>query len=271
MRKISYIITALALTSASLCFSSCYLRFSEKAKQDLKRNFNVISGTADLDSVTFRPGEFNAVEASGSMDITFIPTSEDPRVVVTTSENLIDSVIVETYPDGNDDAGLVKTLTIKYACQVNFVANHHAVIYYPSVSRITSNGSGDFEIAKGFKGDSLTITSQGSGDFKIRSMELSGNLVADSEGSGDFIAENLDVNSLVLRSFGSGDAFVTGKGEKASYSTNGSGDINAVRFIAKTSGSMSQNGSGTLKCTADGKVYTWDSGELKTEPADTRD
>ena len=245
-----------ALATATICLSSCYIRISDKAISEIKNSSHVI-GSEETDSIVFRPGDFNAIAQSGSMDFIFVPTSEDPRVVVTTSKNILDSVEVST--DENEG---YKELNIGYKMNSYSIGcQDKAVIYYPSVKKISAYGSGDFTIRDGFSGDSLSIETSGSGDFYFNSMKIKGLLSLESSGSGDFTAKNIMVNALNVITYGSGDTFLSGRSDTADLSTSGSGDIDASQLYTKKIGDVFQHGSGSITCTVNGKKKTWEDGQ----------
>ncbi len=282
MKTSDFIKMALTFAVCAISLPSCYFRITEKAREEIKKDNNRVEGDIKTDTLSFFPDDFSGILNNGSMDILFIQREGKPKVTVTTSSNLLDSVVVFV----NDS----KELEIKYTCPTVNVRTNAATVYAPSIGSLTNNGSGDIVIEgdflfdKGFTGEEMVILSRGSGDIDISSMELSTRLAvtgsgsgdisitklkADSMqvemyGSGDFDGSRIEVNALDLKSSGSGDISVEGKGEKISAVSRGSGDIDAGGFKASSSERIIQSGSGSLTCTIGGVTKRWEDGEVET-------
>lgn len=252
------ILAALSLAACASTLSSCYFRFTDKAREDLKRESNWISASSETDTLTFFPGEFSGIQHDGSMDLFFIQSEGEPKVFIETASNLIDSLAVEVVEiDGE------RILRISYTCRTQNAFNEVAHISAPSLRRVDLRGSGDLQFNGTFQGDSLTIDTRGSGDVLIGRMELAGDLLVESVGSGDVEADYLQTGSLVLSSRGSGDIKVKGSGGKISATSNGSGDIEAERFVAREEGAFSQFGSGKITYTTGDTSYILEDGKKK--------
>ncbi len=256
MRIFKNILTATALALMAAGLSSCYFRFSDDLKQQIK-NASRQSPEGEVDTVTYNPGEFHSVcSKDGLNDVIVIQTVNEFKVEVISYDTMADSIRVT-----NEDGVLTVGFTDKTA---RIFGPTQVLVYTPSLTSISSTGFGDLRIS-GFKGDSLSIKTVGSGDLNAFNLEISGKLkiigtgsgdhefmhitagemFIDKKGSGDGEYGDLDVGKLSLTSTGSGDTTLSGKADSASFHNAGSGDIDTSGLKAKSL-TTKDNGSGNL-------------------------
>lgn len=249
-------IAALVLMSAGL--SSCYFRFSDKTKNQLKNELRYTLSDLDIkiDTATYYVGQFNAVDIDMIMDdIVIVQTEGESKVDLMACECLLDSILV-TNEEG--------TLKVRISnCSSRLQGRIKVQVYAPALCSISNNGCGDIRIS-GYKGDSLSIKTSGSGDVIATNLEIAGKLSVHSVGSGDhefehITAANMDiarsgsgygsytdlnVATLSVASSGSGDITLSGETGSASLNRVGSSDIDATHLKANTL-TVNENGSGT--------------------------
>ena len=92
-----------------------------------------------------------------------------------------------------------------------------------SITSISSTGSGDMAILKGFASEKLDVTLPGSGDFD-GDVDVSGLLTVGQTGSGDVTVAG-SIGDLSLTAQGSGDMNFYGVDKTASVTLSGSGDV----------------------------------------------
>ncbi|MDR0961202.1 MAG: DUF2807 domain-containing protein [Mediterranea sp.] len=210
---------------------------------------------------SIRVDNFNAINAAGSFNVTFIQRDGRPEVIVNTSDNIVDLLNIAV-KNG--------TLTVNFKKNVNVSYKKLDVtVYAKDVNRFSLAGSGDFNIKDGLKTNSdVSLSLAGSGDFNAGSLKC-GNLNVSLAGSGDMGVVNVACGNLMVRIAGSGDinvkgitadnteVSVAGSGDivligvtsTAQYSIAGSGDISAKALEAKRV-SASTTGSGDITCFA---------------------
>lgn len=191
---------------------------------------------------------FDGLSLTGSIDVTYIQEegSENPRVVITGPDNIVELVVVE-------QTG--KTLKVHFKKNTNIRLNKKPFkveVYSSEIRKLSLSGSGDltfgeiktadFSLALSGSGDvngksirstgDVGISLAGSGDVGISSVgcfELSISIA----GSGDIVVEGINSESVSVSVAGSGDITLSGETQKANYSLAGSGDIDARRLKAQ--------------------------------------
>jgi hypothetical protein len=216
--------------------SSCYIRISDRGIQNMKESIRVGSDIPTMR--TFHPESYRNIRLTGFLDREFVQSDSAVRVELTTSEDLIDKIRVETI-DG--------TLVVDYGelpSQI-FGSEHKVVVYGPLPDSLILDGSGDTRL-RGFSGDSLYVETDGSGDTELERAELSGGLTLNLIGSGDLEADMLRCGTLTLSRTGSGDTKLAGSTGKAQFSRVGSGDVDASELVAVSVEVRLNSGSGEL-------------------------
>ena len=252
MKTVNRIITATLLAIVAISTSSCYIRISNDAKEQLKRRIKFKEEMSEViydesDSLVIRPGEFYGIESRTGMDIAVVQREGEPEVVIKGKHRSRDMVKVE-----NVDGILKVTYKENQGIGLIFFNDDEVAIFYtPSLKSLDNQGSGDITIEGPFISDSLSIDKRGSGD--ITGSVQAEVLKVNSSGSGDI---DLDVNStgkLTVSALGSGDVDLKGKADDAVIVKSGSGDLDARKFDA-TNISVSSSGSGDTFYKKDGKL-----------------
>jgi hypothetical protein len=188
---------------------------------------NVLSEERAIDDA------FEGVSLVGSPTLKVtVDENAEPKVVVTTDDNLLLDVITEVR-DGvlvvNTEGNLAPTKGIRVEVTV------------PTLTSATLTGSGDITV-DGLKTEAFTAKLTGSGDIQLRgSCET---IELDLTGSGDLDAEPLEAQKAKAKVNGSGDIALTAR-ESADLRVNGSGDISVAG--KPTTVSRSVNGSGDIR------------------------
>lgn len=259
MKILKNILTAMALVITAAGLTSCYVRFSDDAKRQLKYDmrYRLSETGGKIDTVTYDCGEFHSIDIdNGISDAMFIQTGSEYKVTVISYDVMIDSIMVT-----NENGGLRIGYTDKTR---KIYGDSQILVYSPSLSSVQSKGGCDIRFS-GFTGDSLTIKTLGSGDVKAYDLSVAGRLtivgtgsgdhklkdisagemVIDKKGSGDGDYRDLDVGTLSVTSTGSGDATLSGKAGSVTLLKAGSGDIDASELKASHV-STEKSGSGDL-------------------------
>ena len=242
--------TATLLAIVAISTSSCYIRISNEAKEEMKQRLSFRKEMSEAvydksDPRIIHPGEFSGIENNSWLDLNIVQREGEPEVVINGTYRTRDSVLVENI-DG--------ILKVSFANHVGFMINYSdidLVIYTPALSTLKNRGSGDIEVEGIFKSDSLTIENRGSGD--IEASVKAGSIGITNIGSGDI---DLDVNtsgSIILSSSGSGDIDIKGEVSDAVITKAGSGDIEAAKLQADRI-TVSKSGSGDVVYRRDGKL-----------------
>ena len=248
MKTIKRILTATMLAIVAISASSCYIRISNEAKEELKQRIRFREEMSEAvydksDPRVINPGSFYGIEDHSWLDMKIVQREGEPEVIINGIYRTRDSIRVE-----NNNG----VLEISYDNSIGIIINHEdteLVIYTPDLSLIKNRGSGDIETGGTFKSDSLAIENRGSGD--IEASVQAGYIGITNIGSGDI---DLDVNtsgSIVLSSSGSGDIEIKGEVADAVITKAGSGDIEAGKLYAERI-TVSKSGSGDVVYRKDG-------------------
>lgn len=250
MKTVKRIMTATLLAIAAISTSSCYIRISKDAKEQLKERIRFREEMSEVvydksDPRIIHPGEFSGIENNSWLDLNIVQREGEPEVVINGTYRTRDSALVENI-DG--------ILNVSFANHVGFMINYSdidLVIYTPNLTTLKNRGSGDIDVEGIFKSDSLTIENRGSGDIEASVQAESISIT--NIGSGDI---DLNVNtsgSILLSSSGSGDIDIKGEVSDAVITKSGSGDIEAGKLQAERI-TVSKSGSGDVVYRKDGKL-----------------
>lgn len=228
MESIRNIFMAAVIAITAAAATSCYVRISDEAKKDLKRDLELRIESrgqvySESDSIAFHPGTFSGISSVGAVDIEFIMSDCEPVVSVFGTHVTRDSVKVEVI-DGK--------LFIYTSSPLMY--DEHIRIYAPAVEEIETKGSADFKGT--IAGEKLQVANLGSGDMTLHLA---------------------DVGDLKVSSSGSGDIVLTGKAREATIHMAGSGDMDALGLDAEKI-SASSHGSGDMVYRKDGKTVRKD-------------
>ena len=239
------LILAACLAATGLCTTSCYIRISDKAREEIRQRIQASEKVYDLsDTLIYHVGEFSKVEAIGHIDVDFYQREGEPEVIVRGTHATRDSIRVENV-DG--------TLRLSYSNMVGLGFDEYVTIYAPGITVLDHSGSGDFSIHSPFTCDSLEIQSIGSGDVTIEGCTVNGPATVGKSGSGD-ISGTINSGTMTICLIGSGDISIVGKTGDLAISKNGSGDLDCSRLEAASVEVKEKTGSGDLVYRKDGKV-----------------
>ena len=253
MRSIKITIAAIALAAAAAGSSSCYIRISDEAKEKIKSEISyrkVFSEVvySESEPAVFHPGEFNSLEVSNWMDVTFIPREGEPEVLVSGTHRSRDEVKVE------NEAGTLRIFFNTNDRGVIVANDEKVTIYAPGISVLNKKGSGDIHFGKTLRGQSLTISASGSGDVIMDECEISGPVTINKTGSGDMRA-TIRGDVVYVTAEGSGDVNLEGSANELILYKSGSGSFYSGNMEAKKV-TASVSGSGEVAYKENGKVIS---------------
>ncbi|MCD4655249.1 DUF2807 domain-containing protein, partial [bacterium] len=162
-----------------------------------------VGGNGKIKSEVRDLSVFTGVMVEGSMDVDIVQGSKQ-SVTISAEENLLELITTEI-----DDGILIIFSKKSYRSRRGIKIQ----ISMEKIDTAVVKGSGDINIAGGFKGETLILTVKGSGDINL-----------------------FDCQTGVLDCYvmGSGDVRITGKTETANLSLKGSGDIHAMELTGQT-------------------------------------
>ena len=226
---LSLILSAIVLAASA---TSCVVRINMNDQKAVSPQGNVVTRTVVPEK------DFTTTSMAGSFDLEIIQSEGDPRIEVTTYENIQDLFrpMVKNgnlgLSFGNDSVRIVN------------LKDTRVVLYVSDLRGVSLAGSGDLSVPSMSTEKDFRVSLAGSGDISIGSLSC-GELSFSVAGSGDISAKGISCGSLEASVAGSGDVTLSGTAEAAKYSVAGSGDINAKGLKAgdvKTS----KAGSGTI-------------------------
>ncbi len=245
MKTIKRIIAASLTALVAMSTTSCYIRISKDAKEELKDRLRYEQEMGEVvydesDSLVINPGSFNSLLDRSGLDITYILSDCEPKVVITGKYKSRDQILVENkYGD----------LEISYKSELGIVItrDEKVTVYAPGIEKLDKNGSGDIFVKGSFEANTLEIINRGSGDIDFEKVLLSGPLSITNQGSGDIDLERCQIDgSVTVSNKGSGDITLNGSAGETTILNSGSGDIDISR-LETTSINVTSKGSGDVK------------------------
>ena len=251
MKSIKITIAAIALAAMAAGSSSCYIRISDEARERIKSEISyrkVFSEVvySESEPAVFHPGEFNILEVSNWMDVTFIPREGEPEVLVSGTHRSRDEVKVE------NEAGTLRIFFNTNDRGVIVANDEKVTIYAPGILVLNKLGSGDIHFGKTLRGQTLTISASGSGDVIMDECEISGPVTINKTGSGDMRA-TIRGDVVYVTAEGSGDVNLEGSANELILYKSGSGSFYSGNMEAKKV-TASVSGSGEVAYKENGKV-----------------
>jgi hypothetical protein len=197
MKKLSILVA----TAILLFFSAC----------------KKVTGEGDLRTETRTTGSFTGLEAEVSGNVYYVQGSEN-KVELTAQQNILN--VIETPIINNK-------LVIRFKNSVR-VREHELItirVTAPSISSISSSGSGNVTVSSPLAANTLNFNLSGSGNMSLPSV-TTGHLEATISGSGNISIAAGTTNSEKLKISGSGtiDAQQV-LAKSATTTTSGSGNI----------------------------------------------
>jgi len=251
MKFLKITIAVITLAAMATGTSSCYIRLSDEARERIKsdisyrRTFSEVV-YSESEPAVFHPGEFNSLEVSNWMDVTFIPREGEPEVLVSGTHRSRDEVKVE------NEAGTLRIFFNTNDRGVIVANDEKVTIYAPGISVLNKKGSGDIHFGKTLRGQSLTISANGSGDVIMDECEISGPVTINKTGSGDMRA-TIRGDVVYVTAEGSGDVNLEGSTNELILYKSGSGSFYSGYMEAKKV-TASVSGSGEVAYKENGKV-----------------
>ena len=245
MRTFNRIMTASLMAIVAISSSSCYVRISKEAKEEIKQKLHMQQDMNEVvysesDSLVISPGSFNALSSESSVDVTFIQSDCEPKVVIKGKYKSRDHIRVEN-KDGN--------LNISYEENVFGIVITHGeevTVYAPGIESLSNRGSGDVLIKGTLEACGFEILNIGSGDIEFEDALLSGPLSMTNQGSGDIEIDRCRIDgSLIIFNRGSGDITIKGNAGETTVTNQGSGDVDISR-LETTSLEVTSKGSGDV-------------------------
>ncbi|MBP5487444.1 MAG: DUF2807 domain-containing protein [Bacteroidales bacterium] len=245
MKTIKRIIAASLTALVAMSTTSCYIRISKDAKEELKDKLRFGEEMGKIvydesDSLVINPGNFNSLFNSCGIDITYVLSDCEPKVVITGKYKSRDQILVENnYGD----------LNITYESDLGILITHgeKVTVYAPGIEKLDNSGSGDIFVKGNFEANTLEILNRGSGDIDFEKVLLSGPLSITNQGSGDIDLQRCQIDgSVTVSNKGSGDISLNGNARETTIMNSGSGDIDISR-LETTSINVTSKGSGDVK------------------------
>ena len=238
MKAFRYILTALSVLF--LC-PSCYIHFTEKARQEWKASLNE-NLEEKCDSVReVKP--FSALRLSGPFSYEYTPSKGTPAVRIEAPASQLGDIII------TDEDGQLRIEQKKRSRKFEVRSDIHIHISGGELESISMAGSGDFhcEALRLRENDrTLSVQLAGSGDIdleKVHGEEIQIQLA----GSGDIRIGQLRTDRLKVWLAGSGDITLAGQAKEASFQLNGSGDIDAESLRTGSVLEKEVQGSGKIR------------------------
>ena len=253
MKSIKITIAVIALAAMAAGTSSCYIRISDEAREKIKSDISYRKLYSEVvypesEPAVFHPGEFNSLEVSNWMDVTFIPREGEPEVLVSGTHRSRDEVKVE------NEAGTLRIFFNTNDRGVIVANDEKVTIYAPGILVLNKLGSGDIHFGKTLRGQSLTISASGSGDVIMDDCEISGPVTINKTGSGDMRA-TIRGDVVYVTAEGSGDVNLEGSANELILYKSGSGSFYSGYMEAKKV-TASVSGSGEVAYKENGKVIS---------------
>ncbi|MBR1928070.1 MAG: DUF2807 domain-containing protein [Bacteroidales bacterium] len=254
MRSINRAIAATAMAVIASVASSCYIRISDEAKEEIKKEMSWRAEMSEevyqeSEPAVFHPGEFTSLKVSDWMDVTFIPREGEPEVIVSGTHRSRDEIRVE-----NED-GTLKIFFDNNSRGVIVANNETVTVYAPGIRSLDKNGSGDIHFENTLSGESLNLDVKGSGDVKIDGCEITGEIIVGKSGSGDMDI-HLNAGSVSLTGSGSGDITLEGETKSLTLDKRGSGFFYSGNMEAESVTIKYVSGSGEVTYREKGKVVS---------------
>lgn len=166
--------------------------------------------------------DFTGIVANGSADI-FFAQADSFSVKVTANEEVFEHLNYRV-EDGVLIIGTKDNKPIR-------AEKYDVSVTLPLLEAITVNGASDVNQMGEYKADNnLTVSVNGAGDLNLDYVSVPV-LSFTLNGASDLRAKDLDVQELKIGINGAGDAVLAGKADKAHFSVNGAGDIDARGLV----------------------------------------
>ncbi|MCL2566442.1 MAG: DUF2807 domain-containing protein [Defluviitaleaceae bacterium] len=188
-----------ALLVSTLLFTSCDVNIGGTGNVSL----GTVAGSGEMVLRDFAPGDFNAIEISGSFSVSF---TEDSAAALTVNmqENLFEHLEVDVRSN---------TLHVRSTRTFNTTPSNrpHISIYAPALSAISFAGAVDTVDWDHITGQSFTIDAAGAANVEL----------------------SLNVENLEISIAGASDVKLTGTADTADISIAGASSVSALELFTR--------------------------------------
>ena len=202
----------------------------------------------DIQTQKVTVGDFNAISATSSVDVVYIPSDDETSVEIRASKAVLPYISVQVDAHGTLVVGMKKP---KDPTKTKGIKEVH--VKARPVGSLSASSSGDIFVKDGLhvKG-TLRLTAGSSGDISCQDISCKDlHATSNSSGdiyfggskcqqadlqcnsSGDLHIKGLECTHLIATATSSGDLRLQGKCEQAKYTASSSGDIDAGNMEAR--------------------------------------
>ena len=202
----------------------------------------------DIQTQKVTVGDFNAISATSSVDVVYIPSEDETSVEIRASKAVLPYISVQVDAHGTLVVGMKKP---KDPTKTKGIKEVH--VKARPVGSLSASSSGDIFVKDGLhvKG-TLRLTAGSSGDISCQDISCKDlHATSNSSGdiyfggskcqqadlqcnsSGDLHIKGLECTHLIATATSSGDLRLQGKCEQAKYTASSSGDIDAGNMEAR--------------------------------------
>lgn len=175
----------------------------------------------DIQTQKVTVGDFNAISATSSVDVVYIPSDDETSVEIRASKAVLPYISVQVDAHGTLVVGMKKP---KDPTKTKGIKEVH--VKARPVGSLSASSSGDILVKDGLhvKG-TLRLTAGSSGDISCQDISCK-DLHATSNSSGDISGKSVSCGLLTAASNSSGDIYFGGsKCQQADLQCNSSGDL----------------------------------------------
>ena len=175
----------------------------------------------DIQTQKVAVGDFNAISATSSVDVVYIPSDDETSVEIRASKAVLPYISVQVDAHGTLVVGMKKP---KDPTKTKGIKEVH--VKTRPVGSLSASSSGDILVKDGLhvKG-TLRLTAGSSGDISCQDISCK-DLYATSNSSGDISGKSVSCGLLAAASNSSGDIYFGGsKCQQADLQCNSSGDL----------------------------------------------
>lgn len=241
-----------ALFAATALLFSCTLSVGQSRRK------TTVRGSRNLITKTFQPGQFSRIDASGMYDIDIYQVEDNPRVEITTSDNIMEFVQLDA-----KNAVLNIGLDGKHRYDIKKI---QVKVYAKSLEGLIIRGAADVSITHGLMTRALDLEVNGAGDLRLEGIDASEDVKVEINGAGSVHARKMAADNLILQVDGAGsvdvkeiesekvtvtirgagNAVLSGKTGTAVLKVGGVGSINATQLKADNY-DIDKSGIGSIK------------------------
>lgn len=185
---------------------------SAYAADEVKGDGNIVSRKIDI-------SDYDEVEIAGTASFHYTQSDEAAGLEITIDENLLPYVKIEVKN---------RKLTVGYQKGMNLYPTKNIVKSHSKwLKKVKVTGVTGFYGEVPIDGNELELKSAGNGLIQMKRAVKVGELILTASGSSNIVADNVQTESLTGKSSGAGNIRLGGRAIDASFSINGSGDIDA--------------------------------------------